>query len=605
MVCDATCLERSLNLALQIMELCPRTLICVNMLDEAEHRNIKIDFTRLEKELGVPVVGTYARNKKSLRKLTERLDELCKSPAPPTPRKLRYTAPIEKAISIAEPSVSAKLRQIDFDIPARWLSLRLLENDSSFNEEIKRQLGADFFTMEIHVALEAAKTVLRDNGITSDILKDRVVSCIYLNAEEVCYEAFRDFGGAEGAVSKADKILTSRLFGYPVMLLMLTVIFWLTISGANYPSELLSVLLFKVGDLLGELMTALHAPEWLTGILVDGAYRVLAWVVAVMLPPMAIFFPLFTILEDLGYLPRVAYNLDKPFCKCNACGKQALTMCMGFGCNAAGIVGCRIIDSKRERLIAMLTNVFVPCNGRLPILLTLISLFFVGAERVGLVSGLLSAVMLTGFIVLGILMTFLVSKILSVTILKGEPSSFTLELPPFRKPQFGKILVRSLLDRTVFVLGRAIASAAPAGAVIWLLANVSTGGGTLLSHITEFLNPLGVFLGMDGAILTAFILGIPANEIVLPLIAMNYSQQSGLTETSSAQMFELFVRNGWTWVTALCVIIFTLMHFPCATSLLTIRKEAGGKWAVLAFIIPTVCGMVLCAFVAGIARVFC
>ncbi len=275
---------------------------------------------------------------------------------------------------------------------------------------------------------------------------------------------------------------------------------------------------------------------------------------------------------------------------------------MGFGCNAAGIVGCRIIDSKRERLIAMLTNVFVPCNGRLPIMLTLISMFFVGAERMGLVSGILSAVLLTAFIVLGILMTFLMSKILSVTILKGEPSSFTLELPPFRKPQFGKILVRSLLDRTVFVLGRAAAVAAPAGAVIWLLANISIGGGTLLSHITDFLDPLGTVLGMDGAILTAFLLGIPANEIVLPLTAMNYLQQGGLAEVEQSQMFELFVQNGWTAVTALCVIIFTLMHFPCATSLLTIKKEAGGKWAVLAFVIPTLCGMALCALVSGIAR---
>ncbi len=279
-------------------------------------------------------------------------------------------------------------------------------------------------------------------------------------------------------------------------------------------------------------------------------------------------------------------------------------MCMGFGCNAAGIVGCRIIDSKRERLIAMLTNVFVPCNGRLPIMLTLISMFFVGAERAGFVSGILSAVLLTAFIVLGILMTFLMSKILSVTILKGEPSSFTLELPPFRKPQFGKIIVRSLLDRTIFVLGRAAAAAAPAGAVIWILANVSIGGGTLLSHITDFLDPLGTVLGMDGAILTAFILGIPANEIVLPLAAMNYMQQGGLVGVEDAQMFELFVRNGWTAVTALCVIIFTLMHFPCATSLLTIKKEAGGKWAAVAFVLPTVCGMALCALVSGIARLF-
>lgn len=278
---------------------------------------------------------------------------------------------------------------------------------------------------------------------------------------------------------------------------------------------------------------------------------------------------------------------------------------MGFGCNAAGIVGCRIIDSKRERLIAMLTNVFVPCNGRLPILLTLISLFFVGAERTGMMGSVLAAVLLTAFIVLGICMTFAASKILSLTILRGEPSSFTLELPPFRRPQFGKIIVRSLLDRTVFVLGRAAASAAPAGAIIWLLANIMIGGSSLLSYVTGFLEPLGVFLGMDGAILTAFILGLPANEIVLPLIAMNYSQQSGLVGIDKYEMYSLFVQNGWNAVTALCVIVFTLMHFPCATSLLTIRKEAGTKWAITAFAVPTIFGMALCALIAGIARLFC
>lgn len=278
---------------------------------------------------------------------------------------------------------------------------------------------------------------------------------------------------------------------------------------------------------------------------------------------------------------------------------------MGFGCNAAGIVGCRIIDSKRERLIAMLTNVFVPCNGRLPILLTLISLFFVGAERTGMMGSVLAAVLLTAFIVLGICMTFAASKILSLTILRGEPSSFTLELPPFRRPQFGKIIVRSLLDRTVFVLGRAAASAVPAGAIIWLLANIMIGGSSLLSYVTGFLEPLGVFLGMDGAILTAFILGLPANEIVLPLIAMNYSQQSGLVGIDKYEMYSLFVQNGWNAVTALCVIIFTLMHFPCATSLLTIRKEAGTKWAITAFAVPTIFGMALCALIAGIARLFC
>ena len=600
-VCDATCLERSLNLALQVMELCPRTLVCVNLMDEAKRRGIRIDLQKLEEELGVPVVGTSAHNKKSLVRLTQRLDELCGGDIP-TPRKLRYIKPIEQAVEMVTPALSG---QLDSILPPRWTALRLIDNDSSLNSEIEKYYGKDLCGIEeISSAVERAKSHLAENEITCDCLKDRIVSCILLNAEEVCDEAV--FGASGRSVpSRADKILTSKIFGYPIMLLMLMVIFWITIVGANYPSEILGNALFWLGDRLSDLLHFLNAPDWLHGIIIDGAYRVPAWVISVMLPPMAIFFPLFSLLEDLGYLPRVAYNLDRPFCKCNACGKQALTMAMGFGCNAAGVVGCRIIDSRRERLIAMLTNAFVPCNGRFPMILTIISLFFVGGS-VGFGSSLLSAAALTGVILLGIAMTFLVSKILSSTILKGEPSSFTLELPPFRKPQIGKILVRSLLDRTVFVLGRAVAAAVPAGVIIWLLANVSVGGEAILNHITGALDPFGRFIGMDGAVVTAFLLGLPANEIVIPLTAMAYMQQGSLTEIAPAQMLELFSQNGWTAVTALCVIIFALMHFPCATTLLTVKKEAGGwKWAAMAFIIPTVCGVVLCAVIAGVARVFC
>ena len=605
-VCDATCLERSLNLALQVMEICPKTLICVNLLDEAKRKNIRIDLGKLEECLGVPVVGTSAHKKSSLKKITDRLDELCGGRIAPAPRRLRYIKPIEQAVSIVEPVLQKHLGSA---ISARWLALRIIDNDSSLVAEIERFFGKNLDDIaEISEAVERAKLLLAENEITSDCLKDRIVSCILLNAEEVFDEALcRSESAPNGTVSAADRILTSRVFGYPIMLLMLMMIFWITIVGANYPSELLSTVLFWLGDRLSGLLASLNAPEWLNGLLIDGAYRVLAWVVAVMLPPMAIFFPLFTLLEDLGYLPRVAYNLDKPFCKCNACGKQALTMCMGFGCNAAGIVGCRIIDSKRERLIAMLTNVFVPCNGRFPMILTVISLFFVGGVGIsGFAGSLLSASALTGVIILGIAMTFLVSRILSATILRGEPSSFTLELPPFRKPQFGKILLRSLLDRTIFVLGRAAAVAAPAGLAIWLLANITVDGNTLLSCITGFLDPFGRFIGMDGVIVTAFLLGLPANEIVIPLIVMTYMQQGSLAEIAPAQMSELFAANGWTPVTALCVILFALMHFPCSTSLLTIKKEAGGwKWAVLAFVIPTVCGVAVCAVVANAARLLC
>lgn len=596
-VCDATCLERSLNLALQVMEVFPNTIVCVNLLDEAKRAGIKIDLALLEKRLGVPVAGTSAHKKKTLRSLTEKLDKVCSGEITTNPRKLRYSEPIENAISIVEKVV---VKRNSGQIPARRLALMIIDNDASLKEELRNQLGGDFFDEELDAAVSEAHRTLAEAGITTEMLSDKIVSCILQNAEEA----------ARGAVSqpakklpKIDKILTSKALGFPIMILALMVIFWITIVGANYPSEWLGSGLFWLGDRLSDFFVYINAPEWLRGVVVDGAYRVLAWVASVMLPPMAIFFPLFTLLEDLGYLPRVAYNLDKPFCKCKACGKQALCMTMGFGCNAAGVVGARIIDSRRERLIAILTNNFVPCNGRFPIILKIISLFFIGGA-IGLLGSFLSAAALTAVIILGILMTFVVSRILSATILKGEPSSFTLELPPFRKPQIGKILVRSLLDRTIFVLGRAAAVAAPAGAIIWVLANVSIDGASVLSYITGFFEPFGQFIGMDGVIVTAFLLGLPANEIVLPLAVMMYMQQGVLAEIAPSQMFELFTANGWTPVTAVCVIVFTLMHFPCSTTLLTIKKEAGGiKWAALAFAIPTLCGIILCAIISGISRI--
>ncbi len=588
-VCDATCLERGLNLVLQVMELCPKTLVCVNLLDEAERANIKIDLKQLEKELGVPVAGITAHKKRTLKNLTDRLDELCASNDPIAPRRLSYIKPIEDAAKITANAVENELK---LPVPAKWAALRLI--DGTLTDEINEYSKADILkNPEICGALEQSKKLLSENGITADIMQDRIVGSIFKNAEEICETAVKM---PARNISKADKILTSRALGFPIMFLLLILVFWLTMIGANYPSEFLGAGLFKLGDLLGELFKMINAPNWLSGIIVDGAYRVLAWVVSVMLPPMAIFFPLFTLLEDLGYLPRIAYNLDKPFHKCSACGKQALCMCMGFGCNAAGVTGARIIDSRRERLIAILTNSLVPCNGRFPMILALISAFFVNSlSGQSILSSLLSAVIFTSVILLGILMTFLVSKILAKTLLKGEPSSFTLELPPFRKPQISKILIRSCLDRTIFVLGRAAAVAAPAGAVIWLLANVSVGGGTLLSYITGFFDPFGQLLGMDGAIITAFLLGIPANEIVIPLIVMIYEQSGVISEISTEQLYSLFSANGWTIVTAICVIVFTLFHFPCSTTLLTIKKETGSlKWAALSFIIPLLIGIVMC-----------
>ena len=473
-VCDATCLERNLNLVLQTIEISSRVVVCVNLMDEAKRKNIRLDLPLISKRLGVPVVGATARKKKTLDEMMNALDGVVSGEIKTSPLTVVYPEAVEEAVARLEPVVREKA---EGKLNSRWLSLKLLDADESLIREIDAYLGEAFLKDEELVnELAAAKEKLLEQEIDGDRFKDMIVSALVKSAEEVCAEAVA-FENHEYAASdrKLDKILTSRLTGYPVMILLLAMVFWLTITGANYPSQLLADGLFWVQDRLTELFVYLNAPDWLHGILILGVYRVLAWVVSVMLPPMAIFFPLFTLLEDAGYLPRVAYNLDKSFKRCCACGKQALCMCMGFGCNAAGVIGCRIIDSPRERLLAILTNNFVPCNGRFPTLIAILTMFFVGTAG-GALSSVLSAVLLTAVIVFGIAMTFVMTRLLSKTLLKGMPSSFTLELPPYRKPQIGKVLVRSIFDRTLFVLGRAVVVAAPAGLVIWLMANIDIGG---------------------------------------------------------------------------------------------------------------------------------
>ena len=395
---------------------------------------------------------------------------------------------------------------------------------------------------------------------------------------------------------RLDRFLTGRITGGLTMLLLLTAVFWLTMTGANYPSALLYDWLFSFEEILSRTAGTLHAPWWLSSVLIDGVYRVTAWIVSVMLPPMAIFFPLFTFLEDSGYLPRVAFNMDSAFKKCRACGKQCLTMAMGLGCNAAGVTGCRIIDSPRERLIAILTNSLVPCNGRFPLLTAMISLFM--ARRAG---SLFSALLLTGFILLSFGMSFFASWLLSHTVLKGVPSFFTLELPPYRRPQAGKVLVRSLLDRTLFVLGRAVTAAAPAGLLIWLLANITIGGTSLLSLLAGFLDPAGRLLGLDGVILMAFLLGFPANEIVLPIILMAYLETGTLVSMEdSASLYNLLTAHGWTVKTAVCMAVFSLFHWPCATTCLTIKKETGSlKWTAVSILLPAAAGCILCMMICA------
>ncbi|MBQ3085534.1 MAG: ferrous iron transport protein B [Clostridia bacterium] len=586
-VCDATCLERNLNLVLQILEITDRVLVCVNLMDEAARKGISVEIDRLSVRLGVPVVATVAQKKKSLAALTDRLDSLLAGKISPKPCKVQYDAALEQAITAVErqlrPLVGARL-------DARWLALRLLEGDAALAEEAERFLGRSLSAVDLE----------EPRRIAGDGLKERIVGSIYAQGAAIAADCVRAMPRKRDLDRRIDGILTHRWAAYPIMLMMLAVILWLTVEGANYPSQWLSSGFAWLQERLTSLFTALNAPAWLHGAMVLGAYRVLAWVVSVMLPPMAIFFPLFTLLEDAGFLPRIAYNLDRPFQRCNACGKQALTMCMGFGCNAVGVTGCRIIDSPRERLIAVLTNAFVPCNGRFPMLIALISMFFVAGRQTGL-----SALLLTGVILLGVLMTFLVSRLLSETVLQGMPSSFVLELPPYRRPQFGKVLVRSLLDRTLFVLGRAAAVAAPAGLILWIAANVTVGEMSLLAHCAAALDPIGRLLGMDGVILIAFILGFPANEIVLPIILMAYTAQGTLMEAASlSAMREILVANGWTWTTALCTLLFALFHWPCSTTLLTVKKETGRwGWAAFAAALPTAVGAVLCLATATISKV--
>ena len=449
---------------------------------------------------------------------------------------------------------------------------------------------------ELTDSIKLAKENLIQNNIDEKNLKDEIVSSLVLKSESISKMVLSVSNSKYNDKDrKIDNIITSKKYGIPLMILLLGIIFWITITGANYPSELLSKFLFSIQDKLTELFVYIGAPSWLEGILIQGMYRTLAWVIAVMLPPMAIFFPLFTLLEDLGYLPRVAFNLDNFFKKSNACGKQALTMCMGFGCNAAGIVGCRIIDSPRERLIAIITNNFVPCNGRFPTLITIITMFFTGIF-IGPFRSLASTVLLTLVILLGIFMTLMISKLLSKTILKGIPTTFTLELPPYRKPQIGKIIVRSIFDRTLFVLVRAISVAAPAGIIIWVMANINIGDLSILTHCANFLDPFAQYLGLDGYILMAFILGFPANEIVFPIIIMSYMATGSLLELgSTTELYNLLSANGWTWVTAVSVMLFCLMHWPCSTTCLTIKKETQSfKWTLISFLVPTITGMIIC-----------
>lgn len=432
----------------------------------------------------------------------------------------------------------------------------------------------------------------------SDTFRENRSLAFLARAGEICAQVVQKKTERDYFSERLDRVILSPKTGIPLMLLLLGGVFWITVAGANVPSDFLMQAMTHWGEVLRSGLVSLGAPLWLEQLLMDGIYLTVSWVVAVMLPPMAIFFPLFTLLEDFGLLPRIAFNLDGLFQKAGAHGKQALTCCMGFGCNAAGVTACRIIESPRERLIAILTNNFVPCNGRFPTLILLAGFFFAQGNP------LAAGVFVFLLILLAVSITLLVSFFLSKTLLKGLPSAFVLELPPYRRPQIGQVILRSVLDRTIFVLGRAITVAIPAGAVIWLCQNVEIGGHTLLYGLTMLLEPLGSLMGLSGVILAAFLLGIPANEIVIPILLMVYSRSGMLIEAEGmAQAGAMLSAHGWTWVTAVCTILFSLNHFPCATTLLTIRKETGSwLWTGVSFLLPTAVGICLCILVNLLAQ---
>ena len=616
-VVDSTCLERNLNLVYQIMEITDNIIVCVNLLDEAKKKKIKIDLKKLEDLLGVPVVGTVARDKQTLENLKNTIYKVCEGEIKPHTKTVRYEQEIEENLEKIVEKLDTDLlvneysekKDIATDIEVeknkiskklyRWIAIKLIDGEEKILKSIQENLEIDLEEQRIQQSVIEAKENLETREIISKNFKDKIVADIMRKAEETSKEVctFENKNYRERDL-KIDKILTSKIFGIPIMLLFLGLIFWITIVGANYPSEWLFSVFNWLQDKLIYFANYIHCPTWISDMLINGVYKTLTWIVAVMLPPMAIFFPLFTILEDLGYLPRIAFNMDGFFKKACCSGKQMITMCMGFGCNACGVTGCRIIDSPRERLIAIITNNFVPCNGRFPFLITIATIFIAGAFAGSnkILASILSTLAVVVVIIFGIFLTLIISKILSKTILKGMPSSMILELPPYRKPQFGKILVRSIFDRTLFVLGRAISVAAPAGLVIWLLANIGIDGKSLLSIIANFLNPFAQLMGLDGYILTAFILGIPANEIVLPIILMCYLKGGALVNIEdTVQIGQILIQNGWTMLTAINVMFFTILHFPCATTLLTIKKETGSwKWTLISFIIPTVCGIILC-----------
>ncbi|MBK7093708.1 MAG: ferrous iron transport protein B [Saprospiraceae bacterium] len=604
-VIDSTRLERNLNLTLQILEITEKVVVCLNLTDEALRNGMEINDRYLSKLLGVPVIKASARQGEGLQELLQNIEDVASGKYICKPHRLVYNDKLEKAVGQLVPLITDLLEDIK---SPRWLALRLLEGDQSIIDYIRKTNSDENKKAEIISLSNQLRWELGDN-FHDDLMKiifgnaKRIAdNCLTVNEVKKPFRFDRDL----------DRIVTSRIWGFPIMLGLLALVFWLTIIGANYPSSLLASLLVDQGHpFLKGLADNVGFPWWLSGILIDGAYLAMAWVISVMLPPMAIFFPLFTLLEDFGYLPRVAFNMDKLYQVAGAHGKQALTMSMGFGCNAAGVVATRIIDSPRERLIAIITNNFSLCNGRWPTQI-LIATLFIGVLVPVQYAGLVAGVAVIGIAVLGIFLSLVVSWLLSRTVLQGANSAFSLELPPYRPPRIWQTFVTSFYDRTLIVLWRAVVFAVPAGVVIWLVANIKMADLSLASHFINFADPLALFFGLNGIIILAYIIAIPANEIVIPTVLMLTVLHFGLTGIGSGSgvMFEtdsiqatgqVLKAGGWTTLTAINLMLFSLLHNPCSTTIYTIYKETKSiKWTTLATFLPIVMGLIVCFLIAQV-----
>lgn len=608
-VADATCLLRNLSLVLQIMEIGTPTALCVNLIDEAEKRNLRIDIDGLARQLGIPIIGISAHRRHDIDRLKSFLADAVdgKNVVRP-PRIVKYSDKTEAAVN----EISDALPSVGYEgFNKRFTALKLIDNADMAVKLIDKLSPDNDAGVRIFTVTDRVKNSLADSGLHPIALRDELVDMIAAEAQRIDAECVTETLDKQDGKCiygirniKADKVLTSRLLGIPIMILFLGILIWITVVGANYPSQMLINLFDSIKPYVSMGLNCLNFPVFLIRLLTDGVYHTTAWVTAVMLPPMAIFFPMFALLEDSGFLPRLAFNLDRCFKKAGACGKQALTMCMGLGCNAVGVTGCRIISSKGQRIAAMLTNCFMPCNGRFSMLISL-AVIIVGETATNAVSGLCVTGIILSMLIMGIAMTFLITAIITRIIFKNENDVFSLELPPFRKPRIIRTVIQSFFDKIRHVLGRALKVSAPAGVVIWILANINLGDVSLFNICADFLNPFARIMGLDGVVLLAFILALPANEIVMPIILMGYSASGKMAEAESiAQLHDLLAANGWNLLTAINVMIFSVLHFPCATTLWTIKKESSSiMWMIIGFALPTVAAILMCMLTCGIYNI--